>query len=127
MVQKYAFPVANSFGNANNTIVIDGGKLATGSATSYTLASTHGIQVGGAATSGISVHYEWNFDTYDGVITDKPSTTGILVKQGAGALQLGGINTYTGATTINNGILKIATEMIDYQFLPFEYWTSFQC
>ncbi|NBY25978.1 MAG: hypothetical protein EBQ71_01140, partial [Betaproteobacteria bacterium] len=40
-------------------------------------------------------------------MADKASSTGSLAKQGAGTLVLGGINTYTGDTSINNGTLKL--------------------
>jgi autotransporter-associated beta strand protein len=43
------------------------------------------------------------------VIADKVGSTGLLAKQGAGALVLGGVSTYTGATSINNGTLKLTT------------------
>ena len=49
--------------------------------------------------------------TYSGVIseTGTPATArASLVKTGAGKLTLGGSNTYTGATTISNGILAIS-------------------
>jgi autotransporter-associated beta strand protein len=37
------------------------------------------------------------------------SGTGSLVKIGAGALNLGGTNTYTGSTTVSNGLLSFTT------------------
>jgi len=96
------------FGNASNTIVIDGGRLATASDSTYTIASSHNIQVSNAAGSAISVTTSGVL-TYNGVISDKPSTTGMLVKQGAGTLALGGVSTYTGATTINQALLQLTT------------------
>jgi autotransporter-associated beta strand protein len=97
-----------SFGNAANTIVIDGGRLATTSAATYTLANTHSIQVSNASGNAISATTS-GVITYDGIIADKPSTTGAWAKQGAGTLAFGGASTYTGATTINNGILQLTT------------------
>jgi autotransporter-associated beta strand protein len=93
-----------SFGNVNNTLVIDGGRMATLSGSTYTLASTHGIQVSDAAGNSISVVTSGTL-TYDGVMADKPSTAGAWAKQGAGTLALGGASTYTGDTAINNGTL----------------------
>jgi autotransporter-associated beta strand protein len=47
--------------------------------------------------------------TYNGIIADKPASTGILVKQGAGILSLGGVSTYSGNTFINNGTVQLTT------------------
>lgn len=83
-----------------NSIVIDGGRLTLTGV--FTLNSNRGIQVGSTAGTSIS-----GGGTYNGIIADKPSSTGILVKQGGSALILGGANTYTGATFINNGTLQL--------------------
>ena len=40
-VPEVAFQAAGSFGNVNNSIIIDGGQLDTESGTSILLASTH--------------------------------------------------------------------------------------
>ena len=94
-------------------IVIDGGRLtsADGSqnAVTYTLNSNRGIQVGSTAGTSISVKSATGLLNYNGVIADKPSSTGILVKQGAGTLSLGGVSTYSGNTFINNGPLQLTT------------------
>jgi autotransporter-associated beta strand protein len=47
--------------------------------------------------------------TYNGIIADKPGSTGILVKQGAGTLSLGGVSTYSGNTFMNNGTVQLTT------------------
>ena len=47
--------------------------------------------------------------TYNGVLEDKPGSTGVLVKQGAGTLALGGVSTFTGSVAINNGTLQLTT------------------
>ena len=44
--------------------------------------------------------------TFSGVIGDG-SGSGSLIKAGSGTLQLAGANTYSGATTVNGGILRI--------------------
>ena len=102
------FKDANSFGNVNNTIIIDGGRMATSSGTTYTLASTHAIRVGATANTSISVVNSGTL-TYDGIISNKPLTTGAWAKQGAGTLALGGISSYTGSTAINNGTIQLTT------------------
>ncbi len=94
-------------------IVIDGGRLtsADGSqnAVIYTLNSNRGIQVGSTTGTSISVKSATGSLTYNGIIADKPGSTGILVKQGAGTLSLGGVSTYSGNTFINNGTVQLTT------------------
>jgi autotransporter-associated beta strand protein len=89
-----------------NSILIDGGRLTT-DAPGFTINSNRGIQMGATAGTSISVKSSGSISIYNGIIADKPSTTGAWAKQGAGMLQLGGINTYSGATAINNGILQL--------------------
>jgi autotransporter-associated beta strand protein len=94
-------------------IVIDGGRLtaADGSqnAVAYTLNSNRGIQVGSTAGTSISVKSAAGSLTYNGIIADKSSSTGTLLKQGAGKLSLGGVSTYSGNTFINNGTVQLTT------------------
>ena len=47
--------------------------------------------------------------TYNGVIADKPASTGSWAKQGAGVFFLGGASTYSGSTAINNGTIRLTT------------------
>ena len=92
-------------------IVIDGGRLtaADGSqnAVAYTLNSNRGIQLGSTAGTSISVKSATGVLTYNGILADKPGSTGILVKQGAGTLALGGVSLYSGNTFINNGTVQL--------------------
>ena len=94
-------------------IVIDGGRMTSadtnGNAVTFTLNSNRGIQVGSTAGTSISVKSASGFLTYNGIIADKPGSTGILVKQGAGILSLGGVSTYSGNTFINNGTVQLTT------------------
>jgi autotransporter-associated beta strand protein len=94
-------------------IVIDGGRLTSadtnGNAVNYTLNSNRGIQVGSTAGTSVSVKSATGSLTYNGIIADKPASTGILVKQGAGILSLGGVSTYSGNTFINNGTVQLTT------------------
>ncbi|MES2922258.1 MAG: autotransporter-associated beta strand repeat-containing protein [Verrucomicrobiota bacterium] len=109
---EVGFASNGAFGNAANTIIVDGGVLSAastaGAAASYTLASTHGIQVGSTAGTSISAVSGGTL-TYDGIISDKSGSTGAWAKQGTGTLALGGISTYTGATAINGGTLQLTT------------------
>ncbi len=95
------------------TIVIDGGRMTSadtnGNAVTYTLNSNRGIQVGSTTGTSISVKSSTGSLTYNGIIGDKPGSTGILVKQGAGILSLGGVSTYSGNTFINNGTVQLTT------------------
>lgn len=94
-------------------IVIDGGRMTSadtnGNAVTYTLNSNRGIQVGSTTGTSISVKSATGSLTYNGIIADKPASTGILVKQGAGTLSLGGVSTYSGNTFINNGTVQLTT------------------
>ena len=94
-------------------IVIDGGRLTSadtnGNAVTYVLNSNRGIQVGSTAGTSISVKSATGSLTYNGIIADKPGSTGILVKQGAGILSLGGVSTYSGDTFMNNGTVQLTT------------------
>ncbi len=88
-----------------NNITIDGGRLTF--AASYTLNSNRGIQVG--ATAGTSISVGTGFTTtYNGIIADKSGSAGIIVKQGSGTLLLGGVSTYSGSTSVNNGTLQLS-------------------
>ena len=102
------FSADGSLGNSANTIVIDGGRLATASAASYTITSGRGIAVGDGAGTSISTTTSGTL-TYNGVIANKTGEIGSWDKQGAGTLSLGGVSTYSGDTAINNGILLLTT------------------
>lgn len=96
---------------AGNSIVIDGGRITSadisGNAVTSTWSSSRGIQVGDAAGTSISVAQSGGELTYDGVISDVAGKTGAWTKQGAGTLHLGGVNTYSGTTTVAAGTLVI--------------------
>ena len=101
-----------AFGTTTS-ITLDGGRLTIGSAASgtaipaATIASTRNIYVGSTAGTAISIGGATGVTTYSGVIANKPSATGLLVKQGAGTLILGGASTYSGDTFINNGKIQL--------------------
>jgi autotransporter-associated beta strand protein len=100
------FSADGSLGNSANTIVIDGGRLATASAATYTITTGRGIAVGDGAGTSISTTTSGTL-TYNGVIANKTGEIGSWAKQGAGTLVLGGVSTYTGNTAIEAGLLQL--------------------
>ena len=104
---EVTFAGDGGLGNTANTLNIDGGRFTA--TTSFTLTAGRGIQVGSTSGTSISTKGSGTTLTYNGVIADKTGSTGILVKQGAGALALGGASTYSGNTSINNGTVQITT------------------
>jgi autotransporter-associated beta strand protein len=103
-----------AFGSSTS-ITIDGGRLTMGTMdgsgnttalTSGSIASSRNIFVG-SGTGALSVQDATGNITYNGVIADRPTFTGVLAKQGGGTLVLGGSSTYSGATLINNGTIQL--------------------
>ena len=98
---------------ATTSITLDGGRLTIGSDASgtailgATIASNRNIYVGSTSGTTLSVGGATGVTTYNGVIANKVGSTGVLAKQGAGTLILGGVNTYTGDTSIGNGTVKL--------------------
>jgi autotransporter-associated beta strand protein len=72
-----------------------GGLTGNGTVQTTTSGFTHNLAVNKASGS----------DTFGGVMAG----SGALVKQGAGTLVLGGINTYTGNTVVSGGSLQLAS------------------
>ncbi len=98
------------------SIIIDGGKMTAigtdnSTTVNYTLDSKRGIQVGSSAASAINVNTGSTL-TYNGVIANKPSANGTWTKLGSGTLILGGLCTYTGATTLKNGTLRLTSNAL---------------
>lgn len=95
--------------SGTGTWILTGSNTYTGTTT----VNAGTLQIGNNGTTGSVVSttisnagtvefYRSNDITYSGVI----SSTGALVKNGAGTLTLSGANTYTGNTTINTGVLQ---------------------
>lgn len=83
-----------------NKITFNGGTLNI--TANMSISANRGINLSGTGAilinSGIT-------GTYDGIITG----AGTLNKTGIGTLELGGANTYTGATEISNGTLRLTS------------------
>ena len=64
----------------------------------------------GAGYQNLSLGVDHGSSTFDGVIQNtenNPSYVGNVVKTGTGTITLNGINTYTGTTTVSNGMLRV--------------------
>ncbi|HYO11492.1 MAG TPA: autotransporter-associated beta strand repeat-containing protein, partial [Tepidisphaeraceae bacterium] len=92
---------ASSLGDAAGNLVFGGGNLQlladVTTARNYQLNGTDNAVIN---TNGFNL-------THSGTITPLNGGTGGLIKNGAGALVLSGVNTYTGSTTATGGTLTI--------------------
>ena len=94
--------------SASDNITINGGRLEI-TGLSQTINTNRNILLGATAGTSISIKSGAVTATFNGVLKDAPSNVGILVKQGADVLSLGGANTYSGATSINNGTIQLSS------------------
>lgn len=92
--------LGNATGASNTTI----GTLATGAATTNSI-------VGGFTTASILTVVQGSAGTFNGVIGGAGTNENQvgITKQGTATLVLNGANTYTGATTVNNGVLQLGS------------------
>ena len=101
-----------SLGAAGGSVTINGGRL--GISGTFTLDATRSIFLGANPTGGnttgtLSISGSSSVITIDNALQNLAGSTGDLVKQGKGMLQLGGVSTYTGNTFLNNGITQLVT------------------
>lgn len=87
-----------ALGATTGTLALDGGTLVYNSA--FNLASARPVTIG-AAGGAIDTNSK------NIIIAQGITGAGALAKKGAGTLTLNGVNTYTGATTIETGALQI--------------------
>jgi len=100
---------SGAFGNTTSITLDEKVTLASDNAGTVGVTSTFAADKniflsanGGIGTAGTGV------TTINGVIADKLGAVGKLTKSDTGTLILGGVNTYTGMTAVNNGTLKLA-------------------
>jgi fibronectin-binding autotransporter adhesin len=94
-------------GTAGTVSVASGGVTASGlqfDVTGYTV-QNNTITLSSASTPVVTVTNAGDTATLSSVLAG----TGGLTKSGAGVLTIGGTNTYTGATAISSGVLKVAS------------------
>jgi autotransporter-associated beta strand protein len=98
--------------NTSGSTMTLGSNVAQAWNSGYTFTGTHSMNMGtGAVTLGATTQITTtaNTLTVNGVIDDGASTFG-LTKLGAGTLSLGGLNTYGGATVLDQGALVFTTD-----------------
>ena len=94
-----------------NHLVIDGGTLSWTAISSLSLSSNRGLALGGVSAPGTgTIEVAGGELTYNGVIANRGTGTGQLVKTGLQPLTLGGVNTYSGGTVIDRGELRINSD-----------------
>jgi len=90
-------------GAGSSTLNFDGGRLVTLAGGTLSGLTALNVLAGGATINTNGAAYQISQSLLDG------SGGGGLTKTGLGTLTLAGANTYTGATTINQGILAITS------------------
>jgi len=100
-----AFPTTPRGVGSTSTITFDGGTIRP-AATSGTYMS--GLNNAFVTANGANFNVASGNDiTVGQILENAPSQAGVLTKAGLGELTLQGTNTYTGGTTISEGVLRI--------------------
>ena len=119
-VSNGTFTLASDDALGTGSLVLSGGTTTFTSALPSIggLAGTGGALVLGNATTSGDTNLEINgttSTTFAGTISDASATAnGSLTKDGIGTLNLSGTNTYTGTTTVNQGVLRFSKRLSLY-------------
>ncbi|MFO1438175.1 MAG: autotransporter-associated beta strand repeat-containing protein [Verrucomicrobiaceae bacterium] len=98
-------------GGGGNVLTVNSGAMlftSTASANGTTLDGFDAITPGAGASNEFIITVANNTSTINSVLTDGAAAT-TLTKSGTGTLVLGGVNTYTGPTYFNQGILSVSS------------------
>jgi fibronectin-binding autotransporter adhesin len=93
----------SALGAASGVVNLNGGTLQFAAVGGITLNSSRNIILGGGAIDTNSAN-----DAINGVISGVNSVNSNLIKNGAGSLTLNGVNTYSGSTIVNTGLLVVS-------------------
>lgn len=117
-INSGAWDTGNTIANLGGQLLLKGDLTFTGNSTNAnTLLISGGGASAGAIAGTIALDGVRNFNIGDGaadadlqidaMLADNGATVGGINKNGAGTLLLSGSNTYTGATNVNAGALKV--------------------
>ena len=103
---------SNTNASVPHNVIISGGTLVASGSFALNTGRTVAVGAPGKAAATISVATGSTL-TYNGAIADytgsSTSGTGGIILTGGGTLSLGGLNTYTGPTQVNQGTLSLAS------------------
>ena len=99
------FPEQGRLGGNPNSLTVSGGVLDLGATTQI---QNGGLTLGGGTIQNGTLSSTGTFGLQSGAVSAVLAGTGDVVKNTAGTVTLSGVNTYTGATTINAGTLALS-------------------
>ncbi|HEX4000004.1 MAG TPA: autotransporter-associated beta strand repeat-containing protein [Pirellulales bacterium] len=100
--------VSGAFGD-NSAVAVNGGTLSLGSSTQYATQIGSLTGTGGTVSIGAATLTVGGDNTSPAAFAGSINgTSGALTKIGSGMLTLSGASTYTGATSVNGGTLRLA-------------------
>ena len=98
-----AFPTLRGIG-ANTSVTFDGGTLKAGASSATYMENLTSAQI---KNGGFNFNSNGQDVTINQVLTDFAGQTGTLTKSGNGIMTLTAASTYSGATTVNGGTLRV--------------------